>query len=132
MTYKIIGLGVVLNKENKVLIDRRLNQGMFGGFWEFPGGKKEPNESIQETIKREIKEELMIEVDVGDHLISIDHSYSHKQLHFIVHLCTLITGKPIPIVSQEVRWVNVEELDSYQFPEANFKIISQLANYLKE
>ena len=87
LPFQVIGVGVVLNDAGEVLIDQRLNEGLLGGLWEFPGGKQEPGEAIEATICRELQEELAIEVEVGEELISLDHAYSHKRLRFVVHLC---------------------------------------------
>lgn len=125
----VIGVGLILNKNQDVLIDQRLDEGSMGGMWEFPGGKKEKDESIEMTIARELREELGVEVKVGKKLIEFDHSYTHKKLHFIVHLCELISGKPKPLSSQEVRWVKLSDLQNYPFPKANSYMISALKEY---
>nr|WP_320668383.1 8-oxo-dGTP diphosphatase MutT [Prochlorococcus sp. MIT 1307] len=132
LPFQVIGIGVVFNDFGEVLIDQRLDGVSMGGMWEFPGGKKELDEEIEETIKRELREELGIQVEVGDLLISIEHSYSHKKLLFIVHICHCIAGKPQPLASQQCRWVQPNELDQYPFPVANSKMISALKTYLQK
>ncbi len=127
-----IGIGVVLNDLNEVLIDQRLNQGLLGGMWEFPGGKQKIGEDIKMTIIRELKEELAIEVKVGKELIAFEHSYSHKNLHFVVHICELVVGDPKPLASQQVRWVAIEDLSKYPFPSANGRMIFALKQYLNQ
>ncbi|PTT99022.1 A/G-specific adenine glycosylase, partial [Pseudomonas sp. HMWF031] len=87
LPFSVIGVGVVLNQAGEVLIDQRLNEGLLGGLWEFPGGKQEPGEAITDTIARELQEELAIDVAVDQELITVEHAYSHKKLRFIVHLC---------------------------------------------
>jgi len=124
--YQVIGVGVVLDGDGRVLIDQRLNEGLLGGLWEFPGGKQEPGETIEATIQRELREELAIEVEVNAPLIELEHAYSHKRLRFVVHLCTPISGDPQPLASQQVRWVWPSELESYPFPAANARIIAAL------
>ncbi len=126
----IIGIGIIINNCGHVLIDQRLEELSMGGMWEFPGGKKEREESIEMTITREIREELGINVKVGAMLIKFDHSYSHKELHFVVHLCELISGVPKPLSSSQLKWVNIQELSDYPFPAANKKMISALKQYL--
>ena len=98
--------------------------------WEFPGGKQEKGEVIQKTITRELMEELSIQVEVGQKLISLDHAYSHKRLHFVVYLCHWISGEPKPLASQQVQWVDPYKLSEYPFPAANTKIIAALMKYL--
>ncbi len=130
LPFEVIGVGVVLNPLGKVVIDQRKNEGPLGGLWEFPGGKQEKGETIKSTILREIKEELGITVSVEDELITFDHSYTHKRLRFVVHICNFLGGEPRPLASQEVRWVLIEELSNYPFPAANAKIISTLKEYI--
>jgi A/G-specific adenine glycosylase len=124
--FQVIGVGVVRDGEGRVLIDQRLPEGLLGGLWEFPGGKQEPGEAIEATIQRELREELAIEVTVGEELISLEHAYSHKRLRFVVHLCRWLAGEPQPLASQQVRWVAPQELSSYPFPAANSRIIAAL------
>ena len=113
-----------------MLIGQRLEEGLLGGMWEFPGGKQEPGETIQTCISRELMEELGIAVTLGDELITVDHSYSHKKLRFVVHLCTWLSGEPQPLASQQVRWVRPESLKEYPFPAANARIIEALLGRL--
>ncbi|WP_045172844.1 8-oxo-dGTP diphosphatase MutT [Synechococcus sp. WH 8109] len=131
LPFQVIGVGVVLNAEGDVLIDQRLEEGLLGGMWEFPGGKQEPGETIETCIARELKEELGIAVTVGPELITIDHAYSHKKLRFVVHLCDWVSGQPQPLASQQVRWVRPDDLGNYAFPAANARIIEALLGSLK-
>ena len=130
LPFQVIGVGVVLNAAGEVLIDQRLEEGLLGGMWEFPGGKQEPGESIETCIARELKEELGITVMLGEELITVDHAYSHKKLRFVVHLCTWESGDPQPLASQQVRWVRPEDLGNYAFPAANARIIEALLGRL--
>lgn len=124
--HKIIGVAVIWNQHQQILIDRRLPQGVMGGLWEFPGGKIEPGETIEECIEREIKEELGIEIAVGEHLITIDHTYTHLRVTLMVYHCRLVTGIPQPIECDEICWVNLHDLEKFIFPEANSQIIAAL------
>ncbi|MFO5494864.1 MAG: 8-oxo-dGTP diphosphatase MutT [Cuspidothrix sp.] len=124
--HKIIGVAVIWNDEKQILIDRRLPQGAMGGLWEFPGGKIEIGETIEECIKREIAEELGIEIAVGEHLITIDHTYSHLRVTLTVHHSQHLAGIPQAIECDEIRWVSLDELDEFTFPEANGEIIAAL------
>ena len=126
LPFQVIGVGVVRNAAGEVLIDQRLNEGLLGGLWEFPGGKQEPDEPIHATIARELREELAIEVEVGEELITLDHAYSHKRLRFVVHLCSWLSGEPRPLASQQVCWVAPGALGDYPFPAANARIIAAL------
>ncbi len=125
-----IGIGLVFNQKGELLIDQRLESSSMGGMWEFPGGKKIPNESIEKTIERELKEELGIVVNVGEKLLSFEHAYTHKKLYFTVHICAWISGQPKPLASQKLLWVSPDRLFDFPFPAANTKIISELHKHL--
>ena len=126
LPHKVIGVAVIENDQRQILIDRRLPGGILGGLWEFPGGKIERGETVEECIKREIKEELGIEIAVGKHLITIDHTYAHLRVTITVHHCSHLTGVPQPIECDEIRWVTLDEIDQFTFPQANQKIINAL------
>ncbi|TYT72450.1 8-oxo-dGTP diphosphatase MutT [Microcystis aeruginosa] len=123
---KQIGVAVIRDDRDLILIDRRLAKGLLGGFWEFPGGKIEGNETVQECIKREILEEIGIEIAVDSHLITIDHTYSHFRVNLQVYNCRYLSGEARAIECEEIRWVTIEELDNYTFPAANQEIIRAL------
>jgi 8-oxo-dGTP diphosphatase len=129
LPHKQIGVAVIWNQTGQILIDRRKVGGTMGGLWEFPGGKIEPGETVEACISREIQEELAIEITVGEQLISIEHTYPTFHLTLTVHHCQHLSGVPQPIESEEIRWVNVTDLDNYQFPAANIAIINALRDY---
>ena len=126
LPHKLIGVGVIRNDLGKILIDRRLSKGEMADFWEFPGGKIEPSETIEECIRREIAEELAIAVSVGDRITTIEHEYAKFKVTLFVHDCQYVSGEPKAIECQEIRWVTIAELDQYNFPEANYQIIDLL------
>jgi A/G-specific adenine glycosylase len=126
LPHKNIGVAVIWNEQGQILIDRRRPEGLLGGLWEFPGGKIELGETVEECIKREILEELAIEIEVGDRLISIDHAYSHFRVTLTVHHCRYLTGIPRPLECDEIRWVTLDEIDQFPFPKANSQIIAAL------
>ncbi|MDJ0845593.1 A/G-specific adenine glycosylase [Crocosphaera sp.] len=128
LPHKKIGVAVIYNDAGLVLIDRRLEKGLLGGLWEFPGGKIEADETVEDCIKREIKEEIDIEIEVGENLVTLDHAYTHFKVTLYVHLCRYLTGEPKPIECQEIRWVSLEDIDQFPFPKANTKIIEMLKN----
>lgn len=130
--HKLIGVAVIWNSRNEILIDQRKPDGLLGGLWEFPGGKIEPGETIEACIQREIREELGIEIEVGEHLITVDHAYSHFRVSLHVHHCRHVKGVPQPLECDQVRWVTLDELDQFPFPKANVKIIEALKNQLKK
>ena len=125
--YRCIGVGVVWDRDRqRILIDRRLPEGELAGYWEFPGGKIESHETAADCIKRELQEELAIEVEVGDHLITVDHEYETLRVSLVVHHCIHVSGEPQMNACSEFCWVTVDELDSYQLPAANYQIVQAL------
>ncbi|MEB3356260.1 MAG: A/G-specific adenine glycosylase [Synechococcales bacterium] len=130
--HKTIGVAVIWDGQGHILIDRRRQDGLLGGLWEFPGGKVEPGETVTACIQREIREELGIEIGVGDRLTTVDHAYTHFRVTLVVHHCQHLSGEPQPIECDEVRWVKPEELEQYAFPKANERIIQAIWAYLQK
>lgn len=126
LPHKQIGVAVIVNTENCILIDKRLPTGLMANLWEFPGGKIEAGESAIACIKREIKEELGIEIEVKEHLIDINHDYGEFSVTLSVYLAYIVSGKPQPLECAEIRWVKAEELKQFEFPSANQFIIQVL------
>lgn len=126
LPHKNIGVAAITDDQGKILIDRRKQEGLLGGLWEFPGGKIEPGESEEDCVKREIKEELDIEIKVGSKLITIEHTYTHFKVTLNVFNCTYLGGDPKPLECDEIRWVTLDEIDDYPFPKANSQIIEAL------
>jgi mutator protein MutT len=124
--HKIIGVAIIENEKSEVLIDRRLPSGSFGGYWEFPGGKLEPHETVECCIRREIREELGLEIEVGQHLVTVEHIYNDFQVTLIAHLCRYLGGEPQLLQCQEIRWSKIEHLIHFTFPQVNHKIIEAL------
>lgn len=130
LLHKHIGVAVIWNDQGQILIDRRRQEGLLGGLWEFPGGKVEPGETVEACIQREILEELGIEIAVGDRLVIVEHTYSHFRVTLNVHHCRHLSGDPQPLECDEIRWVTLGELDTYAFPKANVRIIEALRQNL--
>ncbi|MGK7920378.1 MAG: 8-oxo-dGTP diphosphatase MutT [Trichodesmium sp.] len=126
LPHKLIGVAVIWNEAGQILIDKRKPGGAFGGLWEFPGGKKESEETIEDCIKREILEELGIEIAVEEHLITVDHAYSEIRVTLDVYHCRYLGGTPKTIECEEFRWVTLDEIDQFTFPQANEQIIKAL------
>ncbi|MEN9215802.1 MAG: A/G-specific adenine glycosylase [Gloeomargarita sp. HHBFW_bins_162] len=124
--HRLIGVGVIWNPQGQILIDQRPKTGLLANLWEFPGGKVEPGESIPDCIRREIYEELGIEIYVQEHLVTVNHRYSHLQVTLVVHHCQYKSGTPELRGCQAYAWVGLADLSNYPFPKANQKIIRAL------
>ena len=110
----------------RVLIAQRRANDARGGLWEFPGGKQEPGESLQECLARELAEELGIEVEVQEPFITVEHSY--PELHITLHAfhCHILRGQPRAIACADWRWVETADLSSYSFSAADEHIVTAL------
>jgi len=128
LPHKIIAAGVIC-KRGKILIQQRLNQGLLGGLWEFPGGKVEAGESLAECVARECREELDLEVRVGEKIIAVDHAFSHFSITLHAFYCAYVSGRVKLASAQKFKWVAPRELEQYAFPAANKKIIAALQRH---
>ena len=122
--YTIV-VGVVFSN-GKVLIDKRRQNALLGGLWEFPGGKKKTSESFKAAVAREVKEETGIEIEVGKRLCIIKHTYSHFKITLHAYLCEYKSGIAKTLGCDAVKWIPPENLTQHAFPAANVKIIAAL------
>jgi len=122
--YLHVAVGVIKDKAGNILISLRHDKAHQGGLWEFPGGKLETGESVEQALIRELKEELNISVDKISPLIQIKHHYSDLNVLLDVWTVTDFSGQAKGCEGQEIAWVRQSELSNYPFPEANIPIIS--------
>ncbi|MBN1580777.1 MAG: A/G-specific adenine glycosylase [Anaerolineae bacterium] len=119
--------GVIWRDDDYVLIAQRPLDGLLGGLWEFPGGKQEPGETLRECLKRELYEELLIQVSVGPELITVNHAFTHFRVTLHAFECQYLSKtEPQAIDVNDWRWVTLNELDQYAFPVMDQKIIAAL------
>lgn len=123
-----IAVGVLSNSQGELFAQRRPEEGLLGGLWEFPGGKRESGESIEEACRRELKEELGIDVEVGELLTTIPHTYSHFKITLHAFRCTILSGMPESSRDLSFAWIAADRLEEYAFPKANRKLIETLAD----
>lgn len=118
--------GVITDAGGRVLLARRTEGRDLAGFWEFPGGKREPGETPEGALARELEEELGIEVDVGDPLIVVPHAYPHKRLRLDVRHIRAWRGTPRGHEGQALAWVPPDKLPGYAMPPADRPVVAAL------
>ena len=121
-----VAVAVLRNAEGKILLSRRRKGTHLAGLWEFPGGKLEAEELFSEALRREIKEELDIQILTHRPLIQISHSYPEKQVFLDVHLVNAWQGNAAGMEGQQIAWVTAEEIDGYPLPSADRPIVTAL------
>jgi mutator protein MutT len=115
-------------RDGKLLITRRHAKAHLGGLWEFPGGKREADETFEECLVREIREELGIEISVGELFGEIFHDYPEKSVRLKFFICKLISGEPQPLDCASVKWIGKRELGDFEFPAADAQLLQKLKN----
>lgn len=113
--------------KGRLLITRRRAGSHLGGLWEFPGGKREPNETFEQCLIREIREELGMEIAVGDLFEEITHAYDEKTVRLRFFVCEWIGGEPQTLDCDSFEWVDKDELARYQFPAADARLLQKLS-----
>jgi A/G-specific adenine glycosylase len=112
---------------SQLLIAQRPQDGMLGGLWEFPGGKREADDaSLAATLVREIDEELAIDIEVGAPITTVKHAYTHFRITLHAFHARHLHGAPQAIGCADWRWLTLDELDGYPFPVTDQKIIAVL------
>lgn len=116
----------LLFRNGKILITQRRADSHLGGFWEFPGGKREPGETFEQCLVREIREELGVEISIVELFEEITHAYKDKTVCLKFFLCELLEGEPQPIGCAAVKWIEEAELAGYKFPAADARLLEKL------
>jgi A/G-specific adenine glycosylase len=117
----------VIEEDGKVLIGRRPEDKLLGGLWEFPGGKQEPDESLEECLSREILEELGIRIDVGLGLGTFEHAYSHFAIAVHAFACRRLEGELQTRDHTALEWVPIGRLDEYPMGKVDRMIAEKLS-----
>ncbi|MBL7161094.1 MAG: A/G-specific adenine glycosylase [Anaerolineales bacterium] len=116
----------VIHRNGHVLIAQRPEGGLLGGMWEFPGGKTEPGETLKACLKREICEELGVDIEVGEPLGIFQHAYTHFRITLHAFRSTLLAGEPQLLDHTDIYWARPSELSDYPMG----KIDRQIADLL--
>jgi A/G-specific adenine glycosylase len=125
--HKHVGAAVITDSRGHYLIAQRQEGELLGGLWEFPGGKQEPDETIEQCIAREIAEELGVSVRVGKHIVTVRHAFSHFTMDLHAYACRIEHGKPRAIQCAAVKWITKRQFGEYAFGRADQKIIAVLS-----
>ena len=118
-------VAAVIEREGSFLVTRRLEGTHLAGYWEFPGGKRDGAEGLEDALRREIREELGAEVTVGPLLLVSEyrHSGSPMNLHFFE--CAP-EGEAKPLLGQQIQWARAGDLGNLRFPPADAEIVRLL------
>ena len=114
----------------QVLVAQRRPEDMLGGLWEFPGGKRHAGETLPEALRRELQEEMAVEVRVGEELIVVRHAYTHFRITLTAFLCELVAGTPRRIECADARWATLAEVRALPMAVTDRKIAERLEEYL--
>jgi len=127
-----VAVGVIVNEEQQVLIARRADHLHQGGLWEFPGGKVESGERVEQALARELHEELGLQVEQTEAFMEVRHDYGDKEVLLDVWLVRGFSGNARGCEGQPIAWVPLSQLEDYTFPAANQPIIESLASLVVE
>jgi len=118
--------GIVRRDDGQLLISQRMPDDTLGGYWEFPGGKVDPGEDLKAALRRELVEELGIETEIGAEIHRIVHPYPDRDVRLYFFEARIISGEPQKLEVADLRWVTLDDLMNYQFPEADIPLLKQL------
>ncbi len=118
--------GMIWDDQGRLLIAQRPAEGLLGGLWEFPGGKQEDGETLEACLKRELREELAIEVSVCEVFAVVKHAFTHFRITLHAFTCRYVSGEPQALGVQAWRWVTEDELREYAFGKADRAVIDAL------
>jgi len=117
----------IIQRGTTVLIARRPSHGLLGGLWEFPGGKQESGESLSQGLQREIREELAVEIEVGEAYGVYRHAFTHFKITLHAFLCRLAQGEPQALEASEIQWVEPSHLKDFPMGKVDRQIAHRLA-----
>lgn len=121
---------ILTNDKGNFLIAKRKKGKILGGFWEFPGGKIEEGESPEESLIRELKEEMDIDIDVGKYFDSSVFDYGDKVIKLDAYFGKINHGKIVLNDHEEYHWVSREELRNFDFTPSDIPFVEKLTNYI--
>lgn len=125
MKHLDVAVAIVFH-DSRVLIARRKPGGVLGGFWEFPGGKCEPGETLEDCVRRELFEELAMHVRPVVSFAPIHYQYPDRLVCLHSFLCIHDSGEPQMLACDRIAWVEPTHLRNFNFPPANHQLIEQV------
>lgn len=132
MQHLQVAVGVIVNAEQEILIARRQAHQHQGDLWEFPGGKREADESRLAALSRELHEEVGLQVLDARDLLQIEHDYADRKVTLDVWLVQQFSGDVQGREGQQIKWCPLAELDQHDFPAANGAIISAIKAFFQD
>jgi len=120
-----VAAGLVF-RDGKLLITQRLPESHLGGLWEFPGGKREAGETFEQCLRRELDEELGIEVTVLELVEELTHDYPDRSVHLKFFRCRWLRHEPRAILCHDWAWIGPEQVSAYPFPAADARLLEKL------
>ena len=126
-----VAVGVIL-REQQILLALRSAKQHQGGKWEFPGGKVEQGETVQQALTRELQEEVAIELTQCQAFMQLEYAYPEKTVLLDIYLVTDFSGEPHGREGQPLRWVSIAELSDIAFPDANKPIVERIQQYFSK
>jgi len=124
-----VAVGVVLRQQQVLLALRHAKQHQ-GDKWEFPGGKLEANETAAQALQRELLEEIAIEVTACSPFMTLHYDYPERTVLLDIWLVTAFTGEPHGVEGQPLQWIDIADLHTLTFPDANQPIVAKLQQTL--
>jgi len=121
-----VAAGIIRDEAGHILIAQRPLENLLGGLWEFPGGKQEAGEDLPQTLKRELREELGIEVEVGRLFVAVKHGFTHFKITLHAYECQHTGGEPQALQVRDFAWVTEDEFADYSFGKADRMVIAAL------
>jgi A/G-specific adenine glycosylase len=122
---------VTVREDGRVLVAQRRHNAMLGGLWEFPGGKREGDETLEEALIRELHEEMGIGLEVGRHLTTVEHAYTHFRITLYAFFCRLVEGEPRCIECADFRWATLADIHALPMAVTDRKIARVLVEALQ-
>lgn len=120
-------VGALIEKDGKILMCQRLAGDLFGSLWEFPGGKVEKGEGKIDALKRELKEELDVDIEVGELIDIFEDEIPIMKITVYLYKCRIDRGTPRCIECQDLKWLDLDEIDALKLAPADRKIYTYLS-----